>query len=92
MALAHELDLSDNQPSPAYHVACSRYFMAKREFENAISSATVAIKEETEVYTAQMWSTRAKLSIHFQVLRPVTPLFVLIAAVVTMDLCSAVCV
>ena len=49
MALAHELDLSDNQPTPAYHVACSRYFMAKREFENAISSVTVAIKEETEV-------------------------------------------
>ena len=49
MALAHELDQSDNQPSPAYHVARSRYFMARREFENAISSVTVAIKEETEV-------------------------------------------
>lgn len=49
MALAHELDLSDNQPTPAYHVARSRYFMTRREFEKAVSSVDVAIKEETEV-------------------------------------------
>ena len=50
MALAHELDQSDNQPTPAYHVARSRYFMTRREFEEAISSVAVAIKEETEVF------------------------------------------
>ena len=51
MALAHELDLSDSLPTPAYHVAKSRYFMTRREFDKAVSSVGVAIKEETEVRT-----------------------------------------
>ena len=51
MSLGHELDSSDDDPSPAYHIARARYFIQQADYSQAENSIREAIKRDVQVRT-----------------------------------------
>ena len=49
MSLGHELDSSDDDPSPAYHIARARYFIQQADYSQAENSIREAIKRDVQV-------------------------------------------
>jgi tetratricopeptide (TPR) repeat protein len=55
MSLSHELDTSDGNPSPAYHIARARYSIQQADYDQAESSIKTAIT--SDVQNPNVWST-----------------------------------
>ena len=49
MSLSHELDTSDGNPSPAYHIARARYSIQQADYDQAESSIKTAITSDVQV-------------------------------------------